>query len=139
MADIIINTDGGARGNPGPAAAGAVIRDGDVTVAQVSSYLGEQTNNWAEYEALIRALDAAIEALGDELAEKAVEVCMDSELIVKQLNGEYKVKDPALKEQYTRVQKLLEKMPQTTFVHVPRAENSEADALVNEALDNALL
>ncbi|HET8581381.1 MAG TPA: ribonuclease HI family protein [Candidatus Paceibacterota bacterium] len=139
MAAITINTDGGARGNPGPAAAGAVIRDGDITIAQVSSYLGERTNNWAEYEALIRGIEAAKEALGERLGEEPVEIRMDSELIVKQMRGEYKVKDAALRDQHMRVRTLLESIPNATFVHVPRAQNAEADALVNEALDAALL
>lgn len=136
MADIVIHTDGGARGNPGPAAIGAVIQEDNVVIAQVSSYIGEQTNNWAEYEALIRALEEAKEALGERLKDLSVEVRMDSELIVRQIEGIYKVKEPSLKEQHARARELLDKyMPNVKFTHVPREENKEADRLVNEALD----
>lgn len=134
--DIIINTDGGARGNPGPAAAGATIRKAGKIIATVAEYLGEQTNNWAEYEALIFALKKAYEVLGAELLEASVEIRMDSQLIVRQMEGRYKVKEPALKEKYTIVKDLLEEYaPHANFVHIPREENKDADKLVNEVLD----
>ena len=136
---IVINTDGGSRGNPGPAGIGAVIREDAITLAEVSSYIGEQTNNFAEYEALIQALEVLHEKVSERLAEVDVEIRMDSELIVKQMKGEYKVKDATLKEKNARVHELLEKIPHAHFMHVPREENAEADALVNAALDNALL
>jgi ribonuclease HI len=133
---IIINTDGGARGNPGPAAAGAVIRKDGKIVATVAEYLGECTNNWAEYEALILALREAHKVLGTELATGFVEVRMDSQLIVRQIEGRYKVKEPSLKEKYTIVMDLLSKYaPNASFVHVPREENKDADKLVNQVLD----
>lgn len=136
MADIIINTDGGARGNPGPAAAGVVIRKGHTVVATVSEYLGERTNNWAEYEALRLALEAAHATLGNALLSSSVEIRMDSQLIVRQIEGRYKVKEPALKEQYVVVKDLIERYaPHAAVVHVPREENKDADRLVNEALD----
>lgn len=136
---IVIHTDGGSRGNPGPAGIGAVIREDNVLLAEVSSYIGEQTNNFAEYEALIKALEVTQEKVGERLAQTDVEVRMDSELIVKQMKGEYKVKDPTLKEKNARVHALLEQsFPRVQFVHVPREENAEADALVNTALDAAL-
>lgn len=139
MATITINTDGGARGNPGPAGAGAVIREGDIILARVSSYLGEQTNNWAEYEALIRALELAQEVIGDRLKDVDVEIRMDSQLIVRQMEGLYKVKEPALKEQNARVRKIIDThMKDVRFVYIPREENKEADLLVNQALDAAL-
>lgn len=130
---IVINTDGGARGNPGPAALGFVIRkDGEVVAAR-GEFLGDSlTNNWAEYQALIRALEEAL-LLGFD--GEAVEVRMDSELIVKQMKGEYKVKHPDLKPLNTRVRELVERFGDVQFVHVRRAENKDADALVNEALD----
>ena len=136
VSDIIINTDGGARGNPGPAGAGAVIRKGDAIIATVSEYLGEQTNNWAEYEALILALKKAYEVLGTELFSATTEIRMDSQLIVRQMEGRYKVKEPTLKEKYAQVKELLEEYaPNAHFVHIPREENKDADKLVNEILD----
>lgn len=130
---IVINTDGGARGNPGPAAIGVVIRKGDETVATIGEYLGDSlTNNWAEYQALIRALEEALKLGFDG---EAVEVRMDSELIVKQMKGEYKVKHPDLKPLHMRVRELIERFGDVTFVHVRREANKEADRLVNEALD----
>ncbi|XKT74687.1 MAG: ribonuclease HI family protein [Patescibacteria group bacterium UBA2163] len=131
---ITIYTDGGARGNPGPAGAGAVIYQEEKEVATVSEFLGVQTNNWAEYEALIRALEVARETLGDPLPH--VRVYLDSELIVKQLSGEYRVKDAALKKQYARVIGLVEEsFPTVSFTHVRREKNTRADELANQAMD----
>lgn len=133
---VLIHTDGAARGNPGPAAAGGVVYLDGTIVAEVSDYLGTQTNNWAEYEGLLRALVAAHRAIGPGLADMEVTVKMDSELIVKQLNGEYRVKEPALREQYERVQTfLVDHRLSVTFEHVRREANKEADRLCNEALD----
>lgn len=143
MSSIVIYTDGGARNNPGPAGAGVVIYDGDPSthsgqakkVAEVKKFLGTQTNNWAEYEALILALQ---EAKKRGLAKRAIEVRMDSELIVRQINNEYQVKEETLWPQYMKVRNLLvANFPEHTFVHVPREKNKEADALVNEAIDGA--
>lgn len=137
MESILINTDGGARGNPGPSAIGVVIQDGGKVVAELSEYTGEHTNNWAEYEALIRALQHAGKLFGEQMKDRDVEVRMDSELIVRQIEGRYKVKEPTLKEKYAQVQELLARFsPNARFVHVPRAENAGADALVNQALDS---
>ncbi len=133
---IIIFTDGGARGNPGPAGSGAVVRgpDGKI-VAEISEYLGHQTNNFAEYTALVLALTAAREAFGDPVSHP-VEVKMDSELIVKQMKGEYKVKHPVLKEKNLEVRTLIHaSFPVISFTHVRRAENAEADRLANDAMD----
>lgn len=130
---VVAYTDGGARGNPGPAAAGVVLlRDGGV-IARFGRYLGDAlTNNWAEYQALILALkEISAQGLGTE----EIEIRMDSELIVKQMRGEYKVKHPDLKLLHAEVQTLLRNMTHVTFSHIPRAQNKEADALVNEALD----
>lgn len=133
MPELIIYTDGGARGNPGPAGAGVVIQENGHTVAELKKYLGnERTNNWAEYEALILALQET-ERLG--FSQEEMEVRMDSELIVKQLNGEYKVKDKNLKAQHAIVRELLSHFSDVRFRHVPREENKEADRLVNEAID----
>src|SRR3989344_2658549 len=100
-----IHADGGARGNPGPAGAGAIIRDGlGNSVGAVSEYLGHRTNNYAEYEAIILAFEALARLVpADTHTQTSVEVKMDSELVVKQMNGLYKVKHPVLKEQYARL------------------------------------
>ncbi len=134
MSNVVIHTDGGARGNPGPAAAGVVIAAGGNTHS-LKKFLGENlTNNFAEYEALILALREA-KKLG--LDGRALDIRMDSELVVKQLKGEYKVKDRTLKVKHTDVRELLHDFPGTTFTHVFREDNKEADRLVNEALDEA--
>jgi len=137
MADIIVYTDGGARGNPGPAAIGVVVQDRTGKVLKEhSAYIGETTNNQAEYEALVQALDELKKMFGAGLCDLAVEVRMDSELVVRQLEGRYKVKDPGLKQQFAKAAKLRqEAVPNITFVHIPRGENAHADALVNECLD----
>lgn len=140
MQKVVIFTDGGARGNPGPAAAGAVIFDEKGKVLkEVSDYLGETTNNVAEYEALLRVLHAAQNLFGEELKNITVDIKMDSELIVRQINGVYKVKEPSLKERYIQIKELLKNMPNATFTHVRREQNKHADKLVNEAIDKALL
>ncbi len=132
---IVIYTDGGARGNPGPAGAGAAIYKGEKEIGHVSKFLGKQTNNWAEYEALRLALETAHKLLGSPVAQQ-VTVKMDSELIVKQMRGEYKVKDSELKKQNERVRMLiLESFPKIEFVHVRRELNTRADELANEAMD----
>lgn len=136
MSEIIIYTDGGARGNPGPAGAGIVIYDDERKIAEVKKYLGDrQTNNWAEYEALALGLQ---ELKRRGLAGKKIEVRMDSELIVKQMNNEYQVKEETLWPQYMKVHNLLvAHFPEARFVHVPREKNKEADTLVNEAIDSS--
>ena len=132
---VVIYTDGGSRGNPGPAGSGAVVYDGKKKIAEISKYLGTQTNNFAEYEALLLALEAARQEFGSPV-EKKVEVRMDSELIVRQMTGLYKVKHPVLKLKYTDVKLMIhESFPHITFTHVPREQNTEADALANVAMD----
>lgn len=134
MAEVIIYTDGGARGNPGPAGAGVVIIAGGKTF-EYKKYLGSpQTNNWAEYEAVVLALHAAKK---HGLSGKSIEVRMDSKLAVEQILGNWKVKEPTLKPQVAKVRALLADFPKHHFVHIPREENSEADRLVNEAIDEA--
>ena len=120
---IIIYTDGGARGNPGPAGSGAVVYDGDTLVAEISEYLGVRTNNFAEYMALIFALERCVALFGARI-ERSVEVRMDSELIVKQMKGEYKVKHPVLRDRHLAVRRLIEEsFPQISFTHVRREQN----------------
>ena len=134
MSTIVIYTDGGARNNPGPAGVGVVIQDGTKKV-ELKKYIGERTNNWAEYEAIILALS---EAKRRGLAGREIEIRMDSELIQRQLTNAYQVKEESLWPQYIKVHNLLvAHFPHITFVHIPRAQNSEADRLVNEAIDAA--
>jgi len=134
---IIIFTDGGARGNPGPAGAGAVIFDARGNeVKAVSKFLGKRTNNWAEYEAVILGLETAHKLFGAKMSEIGVEVKMDSQLVQRQLKGEYRVKEPTLFEQYIRIHNLIVKyFPRIKFTHIPREENARADELANEAMD----
>lgn len=134
---IIIHTDGGARGNPGPAGIGVVIEnEKGEKLAELSEYIGETTNNVAEYEALIRGLQKAKELLGARLYEAEVEVRMDSELVVRQLEGAYKVRDAGMRERFERVMSLrFEDFPSISFRHVRREQNAHADELVNRAID----
>ncbi len=135
MSEVVIYTDGGARGNPGPAGAGAVIIKGDVVVAEIKKFLGAmQTNNWAEYEAVFLALTHAKE-LG--LNVDSTEVRLDSKLVAEQLMGNWKVKEPTLKPQWMKVRSLMADFKAVRCVYVPRAQNAHADRLVNEALDEA--
>jgi len=132
--NVVIHTDGGARGNPGPAGIGAVIKDDSGKIlAEVSEYLGETTNNQAEYTAIIRGLERA-----KELGAQEVDMAMDSELAVKQLNREYRVKHPEIAKRFMEVHNLLHAFKKVTFRHVRREQNTEADALVNKAIDAAL-
>ena len=127
-------TDGGSRGNPGHAAIGGVLRDEHGTeVDRFSTYVGIQTNNEAEYAALIEGLRRA-----QTSAPTALHCFLDSELVVKQLNGEYRIKQEHLRELAMSVRTLTESLGEVTFSHVRREQNTEADALVNEALDEHL-
>lgn len=134
MEKIIIHSDGGARGNPGPAGIGAVLNDeqGEV-LAEISRYIGETTNNQAEYQALIAGMEKAKDLLAEEL------VCyLDSELVVKQLNREYKVKNAELATQFLKVHNLSLSFKKIKYVHVRREQNKEADLLANEAMDRGM-
>ncbi len=136
---FIVNTDGGARGNPGPSGVGFVIQQDGEIVKKGKAYIGETTNNQAEYEALIRALgDLDGIAPKEGRKENHVEVRMDSELVIKQLRREYKVKDAGLKLQFAKVGALIAQFPSISFVHVMREENGMADELANEAMDEHL-
>ncbi|OGD67146.1 hypothetical protein A2442_01985 [Candidatus Campbellbacteria bacterium RIFOXYC2_FULL_35_25] len=136
MKKIIIYTDGGSRNNPGIAGAGVFISDEKGNeLKKAKKFLGIQTNNWAEYEALIIGLEKAKGLLGSEIGNTEVEVRMDSQLIVRQINGEYRVKEPSLFQQFVKVNNLKVNFPHIQFVHIPRAENKEADRLANEAMD----
>ena len=130
---LVVHVDGGARGNPGPAAAGAVIStaDGDV-LAEAAQAIGVATNNVAEYRGLLLGLDKA-----RELGASEVEVVNDSELVAKQVNGLYKVKHPDMKPLHAAALQALRGFERWSIRSVPRAQNADADALVNQALDAA--
>ncbi len=135
MQPIVIYTDGGARGNPGPAAAGFVIYV-DGNAIEGKKYLGErQTNNWAEYEAVSLALEKAVES---GLSGRNVTVRMDSKLVVEQISGNWKIKEITLKPQAAKAHVLLKEFKTWRFEYVPREQNKVADRLVNEALDEVL-
>lgn len=126
-------TDGGARGNPGPAGIGVVIKDGDNLVESFGRYIGETTNNQAEYQALIAALERA-----SILGAEDVECKLDSELVVKQMRHEYKVRDAGLQTLFLRAHNLSAGFKKVSFHHIRREFNSAADAEVNTAIDKHL-
>jgi len=128
---LTIRTDGGSRGNPGPAAAGIIISNakGEILCAE-GFFLGEATNNVAEYEGIVRGLAAAKKLGGSE-----IKLFSDSELLVKQINGQYRVKSEQLKPYYQQVMEHIRKFKKVTVRHVRRSENAKADELVNLALD----
>jgi ribonuclease HI len=131
MGRYVLYADGAARGNPGPAAIGAVMFDDDGNpVTEVSETIGEATNNVAEYRALIAGLEAAT-----RFEPQALTVRLDSQLLVRQLSGEYRVKAKNLKPLYEKVRQLLGRFPRVTIEHVPRERNEWADRLANQALD----
>ncbi|HUS18121.1 MAG TPA: ribonuclease HI family protein [Terriglobales bacterium] len=126
--------DGGARGNPGPAGFGVHIEDAaGKMIAELSEYLGHQTNNVAEYSGLLAALDYAVQHHYPSL-----KVVSDSELLVKQMRGDYKVKSPELKALYDRARPLIRKLTQFEIRHVLRAQNKNADRLANAAMDKGM-
>lgn len=123
-------TDGGARNNPGPAAVGCVLYKNDEVLETYKKYIGEKTNNEAEYFALIAGL-----SLAKKHKVQKIDCYLDSELVIKQLNKEYKVKNARLKDLYEQVTKISEFFEKITFKHVKRDQNTVADGLVNSALD----
>jgi ribonuclease HI len=132
--EVRIYTDGGARGNPGPAALGVVIQDSQGNIiARIREYLGVTTNNQAEYQALIVGLEHAA-----KLHAKQVSCFMDSELVVRQLTGKYRIRDKKLQVRAKRVLELALKFRKVDFHHVPRTKNKLADRLVNQAIDEFL-
>ena len=138
MQKFILYTDGGARGNPGPAATGVVVYDSDnKKILEFSSYLGRATNNQAEYQALISGLGQIQKLVSDKvlLKETNVSAYLDSELVVKQLKGEYRVKNKDLQPLVEKALKLTLEFNQVSFFHIPRHNNKEADKLVNQELD----
>jgi len=135
---IIIYTDGGARGNPGPAGAGAyLVGDDGKELKGVSRYLGVQTNNVAEYEAVILGLHEAKKLFGKKIKDLDIEVRMDSELVKKQLSGEYQIKEETLFPYFIKIWNMQVKdFPKLIYTHVPREKNRDADKLANEAMDH---
>jgi ribonuclease HI len=130
--EAILWSDGAARGNPGPAGAGAVLKrpNGEV-LAEVSGFLGHTTNNVAEYKALLMGLDRAL-----NLGIRRIEVRADSELLIKQLRGEYRVKDEKLKLLFAEAKALLARFASTKLLHVRREQNADADRLANAGIDS---
>jgi len=128
---LIINADGGSRGNPGPSASGVVIYDEKgKLIEKFGKFLDKQTNNYAEYMGVIIAMEKAIELGADELEFK-----LDSELLVKQLNREYKVKSESLAQLFLKIHNLQANFKKVVYKHVYREQNKEADEMVNKVLD----
>lgn len=128
---LIIYTDGGARGNPGPSATGIVIKDEqNKTLASYGEYLGKQTNNFAEYSAVISGLKKA-----KSLGATEVEIISDSKLVVEQLNKNWKVKEPTIQKLFVQAWNILQQFKRTTVTHIRREGNKEADAELNKILD----
>src|ERR1700747_1434036 len=131
---LIAHSDGGARGNPGPAGYGVVIQDeSGRKVAALSEYLGHQTNNFAEYQGLIAALEYALQK-----GPKALKVISDSELLLRQSKGIYKVKNPTLQDLHGRANDLIRQLEWFSIGHALREHNREADQLANEAMDKGM-
>jgi ribonuclease HI len=133
MSRLTVNVDGGARGNPGPAAIGVVVRAGGEVIEEVGEKIGKATNNVAEYKALLKGIELAAAHGASEL-----ELIGDSELVVRQVEGRYKVKTAGMKELHEEVKRALRGFDSWSIRHVRRAENADADRLVNEALDGVL-
>jgi ribonuclease HI len=133
---LIIHTDGGARGNPGPAAIGIVIEDNLGVKHSYQQVIGHTTNNIAEYTAVLQSINLIMEKYGT--CEAEVEYLLDSELVVKQLRGEYKVKNEELKKIHSLIRTEHAKFAKVKYTHIPREQNKEADALVNAALDSQI-
>lgn len=133
MNNLIINTDGGARGNPGPAGIGVAIQsDKGELLDTYKEYIGETTNNQAEYQAVAKGLEIV-----GKFKPQSIEVRIDSELVVNQINGEFKLKNPDFQTWFIKIHNFKQTYGQVTFVHVRREQNKVADKLVNQAIDEA--
>jgi ribonuclease HI len=131
---LVAHSDGGARGNPGPAGYGVVIQDeSGRKVAALSEYLGHQTNNFAEYQGLIAALEYALQH-----GPKALKLISDSELLVRQIKGIYQVKNPTLQDLHARAKELIRQLDWFSIGHALREHNQDADRLANEAMDRGM-
>lgn len=135
MARYLINTDGGARGNPGPAGLGVVIRDpSGAVIRREHRFVGVATNNEAEYQAAVLGLETLKKIVGTK--KTPVELKLDSELVARQLRGEYQIKEERLWPWFVKIWNLrVARFPDLLITHVPRSENAEADALANQAMD----
>ena len=131
---VIIYADGGSRGNPGPAGSGAVLLQGGKIICEVSKFLGTATNNVAEYTGLVSALEKAV-----VMGVQDVEVRMDSELVVRQMTGQYRVKNEGLRPLFIKAQQLSRNFHSFKIVHVRREMNKEADRLANQAMDRGAI
>ena len=133
-AHLVAHVDGGARGNPGPAGFGVVVEDQHgARIAEFSRYLGHRTNNFAEYSGLVAALSYVLEQ-----KHSALRVLSDSELMVRQMNGVYKVRSPELRPLYEEAKRLSRQLQWFRIEHVRREKNAEADRLANEAMDRRI-
>ena len=138
MKELVVHTDGGARGNPGPAGIGVYIATGRGSVfCELSEFIGHKTNNEAEYTAVIRAFEHLIKILNDTKVY-SLEFKLDSQLVEKQLKGKYKVKKNHLQNMVCVIKQLELHFNKVTYTHIPRSENEKADALVNQAIDKVL-
>ena len=139
MIKVVAYTDGGARGNPGPAGIGVqIIDERGKVLKEVSKFIGNSTNNYAEYQAVATALDTLKKMYGKRTKEMDFELRMDSELVKKQLNGEYQIKEPGLVPLFIEIHNFrVSNFPHLKLTHVRREKNKEADRLVNEAIDAA--
>jgi len=137
MEKIIAFTDGGARGNPGPAGIGVYIQDEHgKMLKEVSQFLGNATNNFAEYNGVMVGLQTLKAMFGKKTKEMHFEIRMDSELVKKQLNGEYQIKEPGLVPYFIEIHNMrVSSFPNLTLTHIPREKNKEADRLSNVAMD----
>jgi ribonuclease HI len=136
MNTFLIHTDGGARGNPGPAAIGVVIQGDTIEKKEYGEYIGETTNNVAEYQAAIFGLKKLKQLIGaDKASQATVTIHADSELLVKQIHGEYKVKESQMQELFIELWNLRLDFHKVIFKHIVREKNKEADRMVNYALD----
>lgn len=134
---ITLYTDGGSRGNPGPAGVGIVIVgvQGKI-LKEISKFLGKQTNNFAEYEAVAEGLQTLKKILGKRLKDFNFEVKLDSQLVARQLSGKYQIKEGSLFPQFIKIHNMQVKdFPKIKFTYIPREKNKEADRLANEAMD----
>jgi len=136
MIKVTVFTDGGARGNPGPSAIGVqILNDKNEVLSELSEYIGQATNNAAEYTAVQRALEH-MQGFFDDSKAMQVSLNLDSQLVERQLNGVYKVKEPELQTYFDTIKTLMNEFASVTFTHVMREDNKEADRLVNQALDS---
>lgn len=132
---VTIHCDGSSHGNPGPSGIGSVIVLPTGKTVEISSFIGSATNNYAEYTALLASLKKIKEIIpSGELKELRCEIFMDSELVVKQLSGAYKIKNKNLQELYSQIQTLLGEYREYSLIHVPREQNRQADKLANNAI-----